>query len=129
MTDDDAPLEGLPQQQLRAEVSVLGGKFLQRTRGEVAILRELVEGSSRGDSSALARLQELAHKIHGSGAMFGFEAISKYGEEIEHLGEQIAATGISPAAPADPVVLQQLRRRIEQLSQAVETACLRPARD
>ena len=73
--DEDAKTKA--ERQLREQVAALGVKFLQRTRDQATALRELLVGLSNGDESVLAQMQELSHKIHGSGAMFGFEEVSR----------------------------------------------------
>jgi HPt (histidine-containing phosphotransfer) domain-containing protein len=73
------------ERQLREQVAALGVKFLLRTQEQTVSLRELLASLSHGDESVLTRMQELAHKIHGSGAMFGFEELSRFAGEIEQL--------------------------------------------
>jgi len=114
MTDRDDREESA-ESQLRKQVSTLGAKFLERTRGEATQLRELVERLRSGDTGVLKRLQEMAHKIHGSGAMFGFPAISECADEIERLSEQLAA-----GSGADE--LRRLTDSVEHLAKAVEAA-------
>ena len=127
MTSSDDELKQGPQQQLREQVSALGEKFLLRTRDETSLLRELAARLCQGDVSALTRVQEVAHKIHGSGAVFGFSTISECGAEIERLGEQLAAPRAAPAAALDRDALQSLAQRIEQLAHAVDAAAGRRA--
>jgi HPt (histidine-containing phosphotransfer) domain-containing protein len=76
---------GLADAQLREQVKALAEKFLTRTEGQIGQLREHVRQLRAGDADALQAIQELAHKIHGSGAMFGFAALSQHGGEIERL--------------------------------------------
>ena len=122
MTSSADESEQGPERQLREQVSALGQKFLLRTRGETQVLRELTARLCQGDVSALTQLQEVGHKIHGSGAIFGFPAISECGGEIERLGEQLAAPRAAPAAGLDCDALQCLAQCIERLARAVETA-------
>jgi HPt (histidine-containing phosphotransfer) domain-containing protein len=75
----------LADAQLRDQVKALAEKFLTRTEDQVGQLREHVRQLRAGDPAALQAIQELAHKIHGSGAMFGFAALSQHGGEIERL--------------------------------------------
>lgn len=116
------------ERQLREQVAALGVKFLQRTQDQTTTLRELLESLSKGDESVLARMQELSHKIHGSGAMFGFEEVSRVAGEIEQLcydrrqgSEAAAAQALQPArAIAD--LVQRLGQGIEQLALATQSA-------
>ena len=95
--------------QLREQVKVLGEKFLIRTAGQIVTLREQVLRLRDGHPEALPVIQELTHKIHGSGAMFGFAALSERAGEIERL--LVAGESVTP---------QQLSELIEQLAVALE---------
>jgi|KBSMisStaDraftv2_1062788.scaffolds.fasta_scaffold179210_2 HPt (histidine-containing phosphotransfer) domain-containing protein len=71
--------------ELREQVKALGEKFLLRTADQITLLRAHVASLRSGDRDVLVGMQELAHKIHGSGAMFGFAALSDRAGEIERL--------------------------------------------
>ena len=98
--------------ELREQVKALGEKFLLRTADQITLLRAHVASLRSGDEDALVGMQELAHKIHGSGAMFGFAALSDRAGEIERL---IAAE--PRATPATPDRLAVL---VEELAAALE---------
>jgi CheY-like chemotaxis protein len=100
----------------------LGGKFLQRTRAEAIVLRELIERAYLGDSSVMGQLSHLAHKINGAGTTFGFAAVSGCGREIEHLIERHAEREAPGEAAIDPALLQQLMDCTRRLAQEVEVA-------
>jgi HPt (histidine-containing phosphotransfer) domain-containing protein len=110
---------------LRLRVAQLGEKFLQRTRDETVILRGLIERVSQGDPIVIAQLEQLAHKIHGTGATFGFAAVSERAREIEHLMEGLKVRDPSGGAAIAPQVLQHLIEYTEQLAQEVEAAAAR----
>jgi len=76
---------GSGEAELREQVKVLGEKFLLRTADQIATLRAHVASLRGGDRNVLVGVQELAHKIHGSGAMFGFAALSEHAGAIERL--------------------------------------------
>jgi len=95
--------------ELREQVKVLGEKFLLRTADQITTLRAHVARLRAGDEDVLVAMQELAHKIHGSGAMFGFAALSDRAGEIERL---IAADGAAP---------DLLGTLVEELAAALET--------
>lgn len=100
--------------QLREQVKVLGEKFLIRTAGQVVTLREQVLRLRDGNPDALAAIEELAHKIHGSGAMFGFAALSECAGEIECLivaGKSVAADQLSGLVEQLAVALEETRRK------------------
>jgi chemotaxis protein histidine kinase CheA len=105
----------------RQQVTQLGEKFLQRTRGETLVLQELIERRQQGDTDALAQLERMAHKIHGSGSMFGFRAVSEWAGQIEHLAEQLMAP--EPATATDSGRMLQLMLECNmRLTQEVEAA-------
>lgn len=104
---------------VRQQVSELGEKFLRRTQSEAAVLGVLIGRVQQGDASVLPEVERMAHKIHGSGAMFGFPAISERAGEIEHLAEHlITADGSAAVHSAD--TLRQLIDCIAQLARAAE---------
>jgi HPt (histidine-containing phosphotransfer) domain-containing protein len=118
------------ERQLREQVVALGVKFLQRTQDQTASLRELLEGLSKGDESVLPRMQELSHKIHGSGAMFGFEEVSRFAGEIEQLcydRRQASEAGTSVPETAD-LLVQRLHDSIQALARATQNAQSQAAR-
>jgi chemotaxis protein histidine kinase CheA len=93
---------------LLGKLATIRQNFLQRTRGELPVLLELLERIQAGDSTVLAQLQKFAHRIHGSGAIFDFAAISESAGQIENLLEEFIGT---PAASA--VEPRDLRRLME----------------
>jgi HPt (histidine-containing phosphotransfer) domain-containing protein len=96
--------------QLRDQVKILGEKFLVRTASQIVTLREHLASLRGGDPGALTGIQELSHKIHGSGAMFGFATLSEAAGEIERL--TVSASGSE--------VADQLGTLIEQLAAALD---------
>jgi len=95
---------------LQQKIADIGGRYLLRTSGELARLRELVDQVRAGNSAALKDIAQLAHKIYGSGAMFGFEAISERARELE-----LAAKDVT-----DPGILDRLQRHADELGQQVQ---------
>jgi chemotaxis protein histidine kinase CheA len=110
------------ERQLREQVAALGVKFLQRTQDQTTALRELLVSLSNGDESVLARMQELSHKIHGSGAMFGFEEVSRVAGEIEQLCYDRRQAGEAAAAQGTVDLVQRLGDGIEELARATQNA-------
>jgi len=99
------------EEQLREQVKVLGEKFLLRTAGQITTLREQMLRLRAGNRDALVMIQELTHKIHGSGAMFGFADLSERAGEMERL-VVAGATGNE--------ALDRLDTLIDQLGAALE---------
>ena len=80
----------------------------------------MVQWSTRDspDLSAIAKIQAAAHRLRGSGALFGFPQLGTQAERIELMCEQITVAH-------DPVreeLRAELRRAIEVLAQLVEAA-------
>jgi HPt (histidine-containing phosphotransfer) domain-containing protein len=82
---------------LLEQLAKIRGNFLLRMRGQLPLLRELLERIRAGDSSALVPLQILAHRIHGSGATFDFAAVSASAGQIDDLLEALIGTPANPA--------------------------------
>jgi len=110
------------EEQLREQVKVLGEKFLVRTEGQITTLREQLLRVRAGDREAMGVVQELTHKIHGSGAMFGFAKISECAGELELLsvgmGEERASTPHPPYAEW----AEKLTQCVGELARALEAA-------
>ena len=98
---------------LLGQLAALRERFLQRTRGELPILSELLGRIQAGDSTGFAQLQVLTHRIHGSGATFDFAAISESAGQIEKLLEAlIAMSAASTVEPHDLRSLAECGRRL-----------------
>jgi len=118
----------ITETELRDQVKTLSEKFLQRTAGQIPQLQaELARAAAAGDRDALRTFQEVVHKIHGSGAMFGFDLISGLAGNLEEL----AMSRVDGAAATDPArivtLANQMRPVLEQLAQAVTAAVTRAA--
>jgi hypothetical protein len=109
---------------LQAQLSALSVQFLDRTRGQVDTLDLLVERIGRGEVPALLELRAVSHKIHGSGAMFGFPDISEPAGEIERASDQLLARDakLEHPAGAGTEFLQLVTSAIRRLAREVETA-------
>ena len=69
--------------ELQQKIADIGGRYIQRTAGEIAGLRDLIAKARAGSAAASKDIEHLAHKIYGSGSMFGFEAVSEQARELE----------------------------------------------
>jgi chemotaxis protein histidine kinase CheA len=113
--------------ELRDQVKTLGEKFLQRTSGQIPQLEtELDRIAASGDRDALRAFQEMVHKIHGSGAMFGFDLISDLAGNLEALTLVPAGQPTGDAASV-AALAAQMRPVLEQLAKAVTAAATRSA--
>jgi len=116
------PAENLDETNLRLHVNKLGERFLERTRDEAVVLRALSEHAHQGDPIVIEEIERMAHRINGSGSMFGFSAVSACAEEIEHIIDSFKGRGCACAAAIDPPMLQRLIECTQQLTQEVAAA-------
>jgi HPt (histidine-containing phosphotransfer) domain-containing protein len=107
------PGSAAAEQRMREQVKELGRKFLARTAGQVATFREQLAKLASGDVGILTSMQEVAHKIHGSGAVFGFSQISECAARLEMLIQRDAQPGSAEWA-------RKLTQSVEELAQALE---------
>jgi len=59
----------------KARLAELAAKFIERTQGDLRTMRRDLEKVGAGDAAALAEIRHLAHRMAGTGAMLGFEAL------------------------------------------------------
>jgi chemotaxis protein histidine kinase CheA len=104
----------------RQRMAALGEKFLERTRGEIEIMRANLVRVSSGEVSALAEVRNIAHRACGTGATLGFESLSECAYRIEQITAN-QATGTVP----DETSLAALSRAIEDM--AIELDRQRPS--
>ncbi len=71
--------------ELQRQIADIGTRYLKRTLGELEQLRALLAQARAGSRESLRELSRMAHKINGSGAMFGFDSVSERAYEIERL--------------------------------------------
>ena len=64
---------------------VLGGRFIERTRGELSIIGIQWRAARDGDLAAIEKLLQFAHRVAGAGAMLGFEQVSEPMRSIERI--------------------------------------------
>jgi HPt (histidine-containing phosphotransfer) domain-containing protein len=98
--------------ELQQKIADIGGRYIQRTAGEVASLRDLIAKVRAGNAAAFKDIEHLAHKIYGSGAMFGFEAVSDRARALE----------LAAKDATDPGVFDKLQQHADSLEQQVQAA-------
>jgi HPt (histidine-containing phosphotransfer) domain-containing protein len=98
--------------ELQQKISDIGGRYIQRTAGELAGLRELIEQVRAGNMAVVKDIEHLAHKIYGSGSMFGFEAVSEQARELE----------LAAKEPVDLQMVEKLQRYADALEAQVQAA-------
>ena len=98
--------------ELQQKIADIAGRYIQRTAGEIAGLRDMIAKVRAGDTSAVKDIELLAHKIYGSGSMFGFEAVSEQARSLEHAAKETA----------DPGMADRLQTHADALEQQVQAA-------
>ena len=119
MSDSDSSVR---QAQLGERVKALADQFLQRTAGQILVFHQQLAELAAGDRSVLTLISQVAHKIHGSGALFGFPAISECAGKLEELSERLAAASASAADPPMSQGSQQLTECVAELAEALHAA-------
>ncbi len=107
-----------PFQQKMLEI---GDRYLRRTAMELGRLRESMHALKVGEHHRLREVVQIAHKVHGSGAMFGFHEVSDAAGALEHLAEPYLER-----APVDWSELIELCELLtQQLDDELHRACAR----
>ena len=65
-----------------------------------------------GNTAAAKEVEQLAHKIYGSGSMFGFDAVSEQAHELELIARDTS----------DPQMADKLQVRADALEAQVQAA-------
>jgi HPt (histidine-containing phosphotransfer) domain-containing protein len=112
MTDERAVRVAAAQMRM----AELGQKFIDRTLGEIGQMRQGADQLAAGNASALTQIQHFSHKIRGTGATLGFEAVSDCGADIERL----AIEGVT-GDTEDPEYLGRLRGAIDALHREIDS--------
>jgi HPt (histidine-containing phosphotransfer) domain-containing protein len=94
-----------------ARMAELKQKFVERSQVELQSLRGSFSALQSGDVAALRVLVQLAHRMGGTGATLGLEALSDCAQRIEKLAE-----AQKPGSLPDAEVLSRLGAAIEALA-------------
>jgi HPt (histidine-containing phosphotransfer) domain-containing protein len=98
--------------ELQQKIADIAGRYIQRTAGELAGLRDMIAKVRAGDTAAAKDIELLAHKIYGSGSMFGFEGVSEQARELE----------LAAKDPADAQMIDKLQKYAHALEAQVQVA-------
>lgn len=79
----------------QARMAELSAKFIDRTQGDLRIMRDSLAKLSQGDVSALAEIQHLAHRMAGAGATLGFEELGELASGTETFIDKLPV-GVQP---------------------------------
>jgi len=81
-----------------ARLTELTRKFVTRTAGDVAQMRDALVQIEAGDLSALAQIHQLAHRACGTGGTLGLCALSDAASDLERLIEALPKDAAPGAA-------------------------------
>ena len=98
--------------ELQQKIADIAGRYIQRTAGELAGLHELIAKVREGNTAVVKEIEQLAHKIYGSGSMFGFEAVSEQARELE----------VAARDTANPQMVERLQTLADALEAQVQAA-------
>jgi HPt (histidine-containing phosphotransfer) domain-containing protein len=107
---------------VRLRLTQLAERFLQRARTEAATLHAMIESAYSGDAVITDQLEQLAHRIHGSGMTFGFLAVGECAAEIEYSIEEFKLAAASSGMAMEPKLRQRLFDCARQLAEEIEVA-------
>jgi chemotaxis protein histidine kinase CheA len=101
----------------QARMAELAAKFVGRSAGELASMREHFAKLESGDAGAVADIRYLAHRMCGTGATLGFLTLSDCATRLEKLADaQVAGSGPDVGALLQfGVALEALGVEIERL--------------
>jgi HPt (histidine-containing phosphotransfer) domain-containing protein len=94
----------------KTRMAELATRFIERTQGDLRTMRDGLAKLSQGDVSALAEIRHLAHRMAGTGATLGFNALGERAAGTEALIDALPG-GVLP----DGVTLARLAAEIGAL--------------
>ena len=94
----------------KARLDELAVRFLDRTAGDIATMRDCLAKMALGDLDSLAELRHLAHRMVGTGATLGFESLSERALRIEGFTD-----GCAPGHVPDDQKRQQISAALDAL--------------
>jgi HPt (histidine-containing phosphotransfer) domain-containing protein len=81
----------------QARMAELAARFIDRSLGDLRKMRDDLAKLDAGDASALADIKHLAHRMAGTGATLGFEALGARAAGTEALIDALPG-GVPPDA-------------------------------
>jgi HPt (histidine-containing phosphotransfer) domain-containing protein len=103
--------------ELQKKLQAIATRYLDRTAREVAVLRTHIDACIAGEIKHIADIESIAHRIHGSGAMLGFQHLSERGAALERL---VMLLRSQPSL--DPAVANDLQEKFSALEQSLQQA-------
>ena len=100
---------------VKARLGELARKFVTRTSGDVALMREGLARVEAGDPGGLEQIQQLAHRACGTGGTLGLGALSDAAGALERTVEACPA-GSVPDAQARAEIAARIDAMAAELS-------------
>jgi HPt (histidine-containing phosphotransfer) domain-containing protein len=72
----------------RTRMAELARRFLDRSEMDLAAMQGGLRRIGEGDTTAVGDIRHLAHRMVGTGATLGFEALSECAQQLEKLTEK-----------------------------------------
>lgn len=107
----------------KARMAELAAKFIARTQGDLRTMRIDLARVGAGDAQALAEIRHLAHRMAGTGATLGFEAL---GERAS--GTEALIDALPDGAMPDARTIERLAADIGALESQLATDARRAVR-
>ena len=105
---------------MRRKMAEIGVRYLARTITEIVDLQRMVTQLASGGNATLKEIEVLAHRIRGSGAVFGFAKLSDAAGVIEMLAVDSALNDRDAAQDAQ--LAKQFAAHVERLIAATSAA-------
>jgi HPt (histidine-containing phosphotransfer) domain-containing protein len=96
---------------VRTRLDELAQKFVTRTTGDLALMREGLARVESGDPAGLEQIQHLAHRACGTGGTLGLRALSDAAAELERTVEACPAGSLP-----DEKVCAEIAARIDAMA-------------
>jgi len=106
---------GDKQAAMRDKIAVLAQRFLQRCAGDMATGREILDKLKGGNAGAFKDMEQLAHRIVGTGSSLGFQSLSTHAVSVERFAE-----AQPPDATPDPEAIARLGDYLAQLESEID---------
>jgi HPt (histidine-containing phosphotransfer) domain-containing protein len=104
----------------RARIAELAAKFVERSRQDLRTMRDELAKVRAGDPAGLAPIRQLAHRMCGTGATLGFDALADAAARAETLIDKLPA-----GRPPDAAILENLAGEISALESELANLALR----
>lgn len=101
---------GGKQAAIRDKIAVLAERFLQRCADDMATGRKLLDELKSGNAGAFKDLEQLAHRIVGTGSSLGLHSLSAHAVSVERFAETQP-----PDATPDPEAIARVGEYLAQL--------------